>query len=70
MVLVNMDNVERIVELVLGCAVLCEERAFYVGQIMQFDEDIQKSLMTTIQTLLDNGPTQGTGACLLGISIC
>ena len=46
-------NVERrIVQLVLGCAVQCDDRATHIQAIMRLEKDVQAELMAEIESIL------------------
>lgn len=47
----SMDETElsRLLQLVLGCAVSCDRKQFYIEQIMSLEESVQHVLMNAIQ---------------------
>lgn len=48
----DKEELGRMLQLVLGCAVNCEEKEQYIQVIMALEEDVQLSVMNSIQELL------------------
>lgn len=49
------DAVElgKLLQLILGCAINCENKQFYIQKIMSMEESVQHGVMTAIQNLMD-----------------
>jgi hypothetical protein len=47
----NIDETElsRLLQLVLGCAVSCDRKQFYIEHIMSMEQSVQHVLMNAIQ---------------------
>ncbi|CAF1007732.1 unnamed protein product [Adineta steineri] len=54
MIAENIDETElsRLLQLVLGCAVSCDRKQFYIEHIMSMEESVQHVLMNAIQELM------------------
>ncbi|XP_065069361.1 protein Hook homolog 3-like [Rhopilema esculentum] len=48
----NEDELSRMIQLILGCAVNCEEKEQYIQVIMGLEEEVQHDVMNAIQELL------------------
>lgn len=53
----NLLEMGRLLQLVLGCAVNCENKQDYIEAIMGMEESVQHGVMTAIQELMTQEPT-------------
>ncbi|KAM8889046.1 protein Hook homolog 1 isoform 3-T3 [Synchiropus picturatus] len=60
------DDLGRLLQLVLGCAVKCERKQEYIQIIMTLEESVQHVVMTAIQELLSKETMTPFGAELSG----
>ena len=44
---------DRLLQLVMGCAVNCDNKSVYIEAIMSMDEEDQRLIMQSIQELMD-----------------
>ncbi|CAF5219148.1 unnamed protein product, partial [Rotaria magnacalcarata] len=62
MIAERVDEIElsRLLQLVLGCAVSCNRKEFYIERIMSMEKSVQHILMNAIQELMikDNRKNQ------------
>ncbi|KAL9923765.1 protein hook isoform X3 [Glossina fuscipes] len=63
----DIKELERLLQLVLGCAVNCSLKQDYIRQIMCLEEDLQANIMQALQEL--ESTWQGTSMCRNSISI-
>lgn len=49
----NVVELGRMLQLVLGCAINCEDKEQYIQAIMQLEENVQHSVMNAIQELME-----------------
>uniref|UniRef100_A0A1B0A799 Protein hook n=1 Tax=Glossina pallidipes TaxID=7398 RepID=A0A1B0A799_GLOPL len=63
----DIKELERLLKLVLGCAVNCSLKQDYIRQIMCLEEDLQANIMQALQEL--ESTWQGTSMCRNSISI-
>lgn len=47
-------ELSRLLQLVLGCAVSCDRKQFYIEHIMSLEESVQHVLMNAIQEVCIN----------------
>ena len=47
-------QIGRLVQLLIGCAVNCDEKQQYIEGIMSMEASLQELIMQAIQELLDN----------------
>lgn len=47
----DMIELERLLQLILGCAVNCAEKQSYIKQIMCLEESLQQNIMNALQDL-------------------
>jgi hypothetical protein len=60
---VDAGELGRLLQLILGCAVNCEEKQEYIQRIMGMEEAVQHSVMRAIQELMTKEvPTRGADA--------
>ncbi|XP_071846791.1 protein Hook homolog 3-like isoform X2 [Apostichopus japonicus] len=50
----NPDELGRLLQLVLGCAVNCDHKEEYINNIMSLEESVQHAVMNAIQELMSN----------------
>lgn len=61
------DELRRLLQLVLGCAVNCINKQVYITRIMDMEESVQRAIMQSIQELegsMFGGPRLSLGASL------
>uniref|UniRef100_A0A1A9W0N1 Protein hook n=1 Tax=Glossina brevipalpis TaxID=37001 RepID=A0A1A9W0N1_9MUSC len=63
----DIKELERLLQLVLGCAVNCSLKQDYIRQIMCLEEDLQANIMQALQEL--ESTWQGSSMCRNSISI-
>ncbi|XP_037554137.1 protein Hook homolog 1 [Nematolebias whitei] len=63
----NLEELGRLLQLILGCAVRCERKQEYIQIIMTLEESVQHVVMTAIQELMSKDSTAPTGAELPGV---
>uniref|UniRef100_A0A671QA23 Protein Hook homolog 2-like n=1 Tax=Sinocyclocheilus anshuiensis TaxID=1608454 RepID=A0A671QA23_9TELE len=54
----DVTELGRLLQLVLGCAVSCDQKQEHIQQIMTLEEQVQHVVMTAIQELLTKGPVE------------
>uniref|UniRef100_A0A673IY34 HOOK N-terminal domain-containing protein n=1 Tax=Sinocyclocheilus rhinocerous TaxID=307959 RepID=A0A673IY34_9TELE len=54
----DVTELGRLLQLVLGCAVSCDQKQEHIQQIMTLEESVQHVVMTAIQELLTKGPVE------------
>lgn len=47
----DMNELERLLELILGCAVNCSDKQNYIKEIMCLEESLQQNIMKALQEL-------------------
>ncbi|XP_016838920.1 protein Hook homolog 3 [Nasonia vitripennis] len=64
--LCDSHELKRLLQLVLGCAVNCNEKQYYITRIMGLEEAVQQVIMQSIQELENSvhGPRLSLGASL------
>uniref|UniRef100_A0A673IX98 Calponin-homology (CH) domain-containing protein n=1 Tax=Sinocyclocheilus rhinocerous TaxID=307959 RepID=A0A673IX98_9TELE len=60
----DVTELGRLLQLVLGCAVSCDQKQEHIQQIMTLEESVQHVVMTAIQELLTKGPVEVSVWCL------
>lgn len=63
----DMIELERLLQLILGCAVKCSENQKYITQIMCLEESLQQNIMRAIQDLMT--PFQGASSSRNSLSL-
>lgn len=48
----DLEEVQRLVQLILGVAIECEDKAMWIGKIMQLEASAQRQLRVLIEELL------------------
>ncbi|XP_058717748.1 protein Hook homolog 2 isoform X3 [Poecile atricapillus] len=56
------EQLGKLVRLVLGCAVSCQQREEHIQRIMTLEEEVQHEVMAAIQELLDPEPSEPMAA--------
>ncbi|XP_055033889.2 protein Hook homolog 2 isoform X1 [Misgurnus anguillicaudatus] len=54
----DVNELGRLLQLVLGCAISCEHKQEHIQQIMTLEESVQHVVMTAIQELLTKEPVE------------
>lgn len=62
----DSDELRRLLQLVLGCAINCDRKQHYITLIMSMEESVQRAIMQSIQELEDSmhGPKLSLGGSL------
>ena len=50
----NREDLSRLMQLILGCAINCDTKEDYIQNIMSMEESVQHSVMTAIQQVGGN----------------
>ncbi|RWS10818.1 protein Hook 3-like protein [Dinothrombium tinctorium] len=58
----NYSEIGRLLQLVLGCAVNCENKQEHIEVIMRLEEDVQHGVMQAIQELMMSGGREREGS--------
>ncbi|KAL3869534.1 hypothetical protein ACJMK2_042202 [Sinanodonta woodiana] len=58
---ISATELGRLLQLILGCAVNCNEKQEYIQRIMAMEESVQHVVMTAIQELMTKEMTTGEG---------
>lgn len=54
----DVTELGRLLQLVLGCAISCDQKQEHIQQIMTLEESVQHVVMTAIQELLTKEPVE------------
>jgi len=61
------DEIGRMLQLILGCAVNCDHKQQYIESIMNLEESVQQVLMLAIQEMITSGSTKGEGDHIMSV---
>jgi hypothetical protein len=57
---IDETELSRLLQLVLGCAVSCDRKQFYIEHIMSMEESVQHVLMNAIQEVRGDNLNKNT----------
>jgi protein HOOK3 len=63
----QQDEIGRMLQLILGCAVNCDHKQQYIESIMNLEESVQQVLMLAIQEMITSGSTKGEGDHIMSV---
>jgi len=61
------EEIGRMLQLILGCAVNCDHKQQYIESIMNLEESVQQVLMLAIQEMITSGSTKGEGDHIMSV---
>jgi len=61
------EEIGRMLQLILGCAVNCDHKQEYIESIMNLEESVQQVLMLAIQEMIKSGSGPGDGDHIMSV---